>query len=307
MGVPLPPPFHRTLEGVATINSAVPMLASQLLNGLAYSMLIFLLAAGLSLTFGMMDVLNLAHGSFYMLGAYLGFTMVTRTGNFWLALLVVPPLVALAGMAVEYVLLRRVASRTHLDQVLLTLGLAFVIMDLVRWQWGGDVRSILPPDLLSGSLPILGRPFPVYRLFVIVFGLLQAALLGGLIERSRLGAVIRAGVSDREMASGIGVNIPGTFTLVFGLGTGLAGLSGVVAGPFLGMAPGMDFETLLIALIVVVVGGMGTLSGAFWGSLLIGLIETLGKVFFPQTALFLVYAAMAAVLLLRPQGLFGKG
>lgn len=287
---------------------SISTLLTQLLNGLAISMLLFLLAAGLSLIFGMMDVLNLAHGSLYMIGGYLGLALV-RGGllTFWWALLVVPLMVAAMGIIIEAGLLRRLYHRTHLDQVLLTLGLAFVTMDAVRWLWTADVLAFPAPKGLNHSIAFAGQSFPAYRLFVIAMGLTTALLLWLLLNRTRLGAAVRAGVSDKEMVTGLGIDIHTVFTMVFALGAGLAGLAGVVAGPMLGLNPGMDFDTLISTLIVVVTGGMGTISGAFWGSLLVGLTQTMGILFMPKTALFLIYALMAGVLLWRPGGLFGRG
>ena len=279
----------------------------QLLNGLAYSLLIFLIATGLSLIFGMMDVINLTHGSFYMLGAYLAYSLVGRTGdNFWLALVAAPLGVALIGAVLELGYLRPVYKRSHLDQVLLTFGFAYVFSDVVRTVWGSDIRSLPYSPMLQGAIEILGRPYPKYRFFVIVFGLVLALLLWLLLERTRLGSIVRAGVADQEMVSGLGINITLVFTAVFAVGAALAAVSGVIAGPVLGMHPGMDFDVLIVALIVVVVGGLGTFSGSFWGSLLIGIADTFGKVLQPDFSMALTFAVMAAVLLLRPAGLFGR-
>jgi branched-chain amino acid transport system permease protein len=279
----------------------------QVLNGLAYSLLIFLIATGFSLIFGMMDVINLAHGSFYMLGAYLAYSIVGRTGdNFWLALLVAPLGVALVGVLLEVGYLRPVYKRGHLDQVLLTFGFAYVFSDIVRTVWGSDIRSLAYSPALQGAVEIFGRPYPKYRFLTIVFGLLMALVLWLILERTRLGSIVRAGVADPEMVSGLGINIQVVFTAVFAAGAALAALSGVVAGPILGMHPGMDFDVLIVALIVVVVGGLGTFSGAFWGSLLIGIADTFGRVLQPDFAMALTFAMMAVVLLLRPAGLFGR-
>jgi branched-subunit amino acid ABC-type transport system permease component len=279
----------------------------QLLNGLAYSLLIFLIAAGFSLIFGMMDVINLAHGSFYMLGAYVAYSIAGRSGDgFWLALLIAPLVVALIGVGLEVGYLRPVYKRGHLDQVLLTFGFAYVFADVVRTVWGSSILSLAYAPVLQGTVEILGRPYPRYRFLVIVFGLLLALVLWLILERTRLGSVVRAGVADPEMASGLGINIQAVFTAVFAAGAALAALSGVVAGPILGMHPGMDFEVLIVALIVVVVGGLGSFSGAFWGSLLIGVADTFGKVLQPDFSMALTFALMAVVLLLRPAGLFGR-
>jgi len=278
----------------------------QVLNGVAFGLLIFLLATGLTLIFGMMDVINLAHGSFYMIGAYVGLSMVRITHNFWLALIVAPLVVAALGLLVEGSLLRPLYRRVQLDQVILTFGLAYMVSDIVKWIWGADIQSISPPSNLDGATELLGSFYPSYRLFVIGVGIVIAALLWAVQKRTRIGAIIRAGVADKEMVGGLGVNVGLVFTGVFMFGVALAAFSGVVAGPILGLYQGMDSDTLIIALIVVVVGGLGTLTGAFWGGLLIGLADTFGKVLIPEFALFLTFAVMALVLLLRPSGLFGR-
>jgi branched-subunit amino acid ABC-type transport system permease component len=277
----------------------------QALNGLAYSMLLFLLAAGLSLIFGLADIVNLAHGGFYVLGAYLGLSIARWSGSFWVALLTVPFLTAAAGFLLEWEFLRPLYRRTHLDQVLLTFGFAFVFTDVTRWLWGASVQSLPPPPGLDRSLPILGMSFPAYRLFVIALGGALALALWLGWGRSRLGAIVRAGVASKEMTQALGINVSAVFTGVFAFGTGLAGLAGVAASPILGVFPGVDFETLVVTLVVVVVGGLGTLSGSFWGSLLIGEADTFGKTLLPQAALIVIYLVMATVLLVRPTGLFG--
>lgn len=277
----------------------------QALNGCAYGMLLFLLAAGLSLIFGLMEIVNLAHGGFYLLGAYVGLSIVRWTGSFWLALAIAPLVTGGAGFLLEWPLLRPLYRRTHLDQILLTFGFAFVLTDVMRWLWGADVQSLPAPPGLEGSVVVLGTLFPAYRLFVIgAGGALALGLWLGLV-RSPVGAVVRASVANREMTQALGINVGAVFTGVFVFGTALAGLAGVAAAPILGVFPGVDFEILIVTLIVVVVGGLGTMSGAFWGSLLIGEAETFGKVLLPQTALVVIYIVMAAILLARPAGLFG--
>jgi branched-subunit amino acid ABC-type transport system permease component len=277
----------------------------QALNGCAYGMLLFLLAAGLSLIFGLMEIVNLAHGGFYLLGAYFGLSIVRWTGSFWLALAIAPLLTGGVGFLLEWPLLRPLYRRTHLDQILLTFGFAFVLTDLTRWLWGADVQSLPAPRGLDGSITILGTLFPVYRLFVIGAGVALALGLWLGLVRARFGAIVRAGVANREMTQALGIDIAAVFTGVFVFGTALAGLAGVAAAPILGVFPGVDFETLIVTLIVVVVGGLGTFGGAFWGGLLIGEAETFGKVLVPQVALVVTYLVMAAVLLVRPAGLLG--
>ncbi|MEK8035760.1 MAG: branched-chain amino acid ABC transporter permease [candidate division NC10 bacterium] len=285
---------------------ALPDLFAQALNGLSYGILLFLLSVGLTLIFGMLDVVNLAHGSFYMLGAYAGLTLIATTGNFWLALVAAPLVVGGIGALVERSCLRPLYRRQPLDQVLLTFGLIYLFEDLVKWTWGGRIRSIPAPDLFSGSVTVLGATVPSYRLFVIVFGLGMAVAVWLLIERTRLGSIIRAGVFDAEMTAGMGVNIHRVFTGVFAFGAALAGLSGVIAGPIQSAYPPMGASILIPALIVVVVGGLGSLKGSLVGSLIIGQAETFGKAWLPGASMLMIYLVMAAIVLLRPQGLFGR-
>jgi branched-subunit amino acid ABC-type transport system permease component len=287
----------------------VPVLSdlfAQALNGLAYGVLLFLLSVGLTLIFGMLDVVNLAHGSFYMLGAYAGLGMIAATGDFWLALLAAPLGVGLIGALIERSCLRPLYRRPTLDQVLLTFGFIYLFEDSVKWIWGGHIRSIPGPAVLAWSLPLGGGAYPAYRVFVIVFGLCMAVALWLLIERTRLGAVIRAGVFDAEMTAGMGINIHRVFTGVFAFGAALAGLSGVIAGPIQSAYPAMGVSILVPALIVVVVGGLGSLKGSLVGSLIIGQAETFGKAWLPEASLLMIYVVMALILLLRPQGLFGR-
>ncbi len=280
--------------------------ALQFLNGLAYSMLLFLLAAGLTIIFGMMDFMNLAHGSFYMVGAYLALTVTQRFDNFWLAILVVPLVVGLMALALERTMLQRVFQRGHLDQVLLTFGLALMIADLVKFIWGADIRSVPAPDVLKVPVTAFTITYPGYRLFVIVAGLALAGVLWYVQQRTRLGSIVRAGVDDKEMVRALGINISRVSALVFAGGAGLAALAGVIAGPYLSLQPGMDFDTLIPSLIVVVIGGLGTLRGSFFGALLVGIADTVGKVYSPDYSLMVIYAIMAVVLLARPSGLFGR-
>jgi branched-chain amino acid transport system permease protein len=279
----------------------------QALNGISFGALLFILAAGLSLIFGMMDVVNLAHGAFYMLGAYVALSVVRTTGSFWAALACVPLALGVLGLAIEPLLLRRLRGR-HLDQVLITVGVALVITDLIRLvpDWGAEVRSLPPPVELAGSVAILGNVYPVYRLFVIAFGVTLAVVLSAIHRRTRAGALIRAGVDDAQMLAALGVNTDRLFAVTYAIGAALAGLAGVVAAPVFGLQPGMDVDALVLSLIVVVVGGLGTLSGAQAGAALVGPADTFGKVLVPQFALFLIFAIMALVLLFRPSGLLGR-
>jgi branched-subunit amino acid ABC-type transport system permease component len=284
----------------------VPDFFGQALNGLAYGVLLFLLSVGLTLIFGMLDVVNLAHGSFYMLGAYAGLALIAATGSFWVALALAPLVVGAVGALLERTCLRALYGRPPLDQVLLTFGLIYLFEDTVKWLWGGRIRSIPPPDLFAGSVTIGDATVPSYRLFVIAFGLVLAVLLWLVIERTRLGAVVRAGVYDAEMSAGLGIDIHRVFTGVFAFGAALAALSGVIAGPIQSAYPAMGGEILVRTLIVVVVGGLGSLKGSLAGSLIIGQAETFGKAWLPDAAMLMIYVVMALVLLLRPQGLFGR-
>ncbi len=287
---------------------SLDFLLIQFLNGLAAGVSLFLLAAGLSIIFGLMDVMNLAHGSFYLLGAYIGLSILRATQNFWLALGLAPILVGLIGFGVERLLLRPLRGRGHLDQVLLTFGLALIAADVVRAVpgWGAQVRAFPPPAELAMSVPLGTGQYPVYRLFAIAVGLLLAVALALLIGRTQLGAIVRAGVADVEMVSGLGINISLVFSIVFALGAALAAFGGVMTAPITSLRPGLDADTLILTLIVVVVGGLGTLRGAFWGSLLIGQVDNFGRGLFPDYALFSIYVIMAVILLLRPSGLFGR-
>jgi branched-chain amino acid transport system permease protein len=281
------------------------LFVAQLLNGLVYGVLLFLMAAGLSLIFGLMNVVSLAHGSFFMLGAYLGLAIFKATGSFWLAFVLAPIPVAGIGIVMELLFLRPLYRRGHMDQVLLTFGFTFVFLDLVQTIWGRAVLHLWAPAGLHGIVHIGLGVFSAYRLFLIGFGFAIALVLWLLLERSRIGAMVRAGVDNAIMAAGLGANIPALFSGIFGFGVALAALGGIAAAPILGLYPGMDSEILIPAFIVIVIGGMGSLRGAFVGSLLIGIVDTFGKAYFQGVALFLIYLAMLAVLLVRPQGLFG--
>lgn len=278
-------------------------LAIQLLNGLQLAGLLFLLSVGLSVVFGLMNFINLAHGTLYMLGAYIGLSVAGATGSFWLALIAAPLAIAAIGAVFHLVLLRRMQAASPMKQVLVTFGLIFVGIDTVRYFWGNYAQAIAPPELFAGSVTIVGETYPAYRLFIIGLALLVFGLLWLGLERTRLGAAVRAGVDDRETAAALGVNVDLAFFVVFCLGCGLAGLAGVVAAPVLSAYPGMDMSILILTLIVVVIGGPGSLKGAALGALLIGLTETFGQVLMPTLASAIIYIVMALVLLLRPAGL----
>jgi branched-subunit amino acid ABC-type transport system permease component len=279
---------------------------SQALNGFVFGVLLFLLASGLSLIFGLMGVVNLAHGSFFMLGAFIGLSIARMTGSFWWALVLAPIPVALVAVLMETVFLRRLYQREKLDQVLLTFGFSFVFTDVVETFWGKDTFNLSEPRGLEDSIEILGNFYPSYRLALLAFGLVAALILWLVIERTRAGAMVRAGVDDAATAMGIGLNVPLLLTTTFACGAALAAVAGVVAGPILGVYSGVDVEVLIPAFIVIVVGGMGSLKGAFVGSLVIGMADTFGKAYLPDTAMFLTYVAMILILIVRPGGLFGQ-
>ena len=283
----------------------IQTIITQLVNGLVYGMLLFMMSAGLSLIFGLMNVVNIAHGSFFMLGAFFAMTIMKMTDSFWVALALGWIPAVIIGVAMERIFIRKLYSRGHLDQVLLTFGFTFVFADAVRWVWGTEIRDIPVPEILSGVIEAGGVILPKYRLFLIVFGGLVALLLWLFLERSRVGAMVRAGVDDAFTAAGIGINVPALFATIFALGVGLAAVGGAVAGPILGVFPGMDIEILIPAFIVVVIGGMGSLRGAFVASIFVGIVDTFGKAYFPDFALFIIYLLMVVVLLTRPNGLFG--
>ena len=281
------------------------VLAVQTLNALVYGILLFLISVGLSLVLGLMNVVSLAHGSFFMLGAYLALAILDLTGSFWAALVLAPLPVAVIGALIEIGFLRPLYRRGHLHQVLMTFGFTYVFADLVKIVWGTDIHAIRPPSVLAGVVPLFDGQFPTYRLFLIGAGIVLIALLWFLVDRSRLGAMVRASVDNAPVAEGLGVNVSVLFTLVFALGAGLAAIAGVIAAPILGVAPGMDVEWLIPAFIVIVIGGMGNLRSAFVGSLLVGAADTFGKAYIPQASLFLIYLVVVLVLLVKPSGLVG--
>jgi branched-chain amino acid transport system permease protein len=267
-------------------------------------MLLFLLAAGLSLIYGLMRMLNLAHGSYYILGGYVGLATIKVTGSFVLAALAATAVVTLIGVVMERFFLRRFPEQ-ELPQALLTFGFLLIFADLSLWLWGGTPQTLPKPEIFERSIRMGTIVFPSYRLFVIGVGLVIGLGLWWLQEGTRLGAMIRAGVDDAEMARGTGVNVGLLSTAVFALGAFLAALGGIIGGPFVGVYPGADFEILEMALVVVIIGGLGSLKGAFVGGLLVGLLDNFGKALFPELALFTVFAPMAIILAIRPTGLFG--
>lgn len=277
----------------------------QTLNGLSFSMLLFLIAAGFTLIFGLMQIINIAHGSFYLLSAYIGLTILRATENFLLATIIAPFAAAVVGIAMQSLFLRRLHMK-HLQQVLLTFGFVLIIADLCLWVWGGDSFALPKPSIFKGSIWMGSVVFPSYRLFVILVGVIIAVGLWIFQEKTKFGAIVRAGVDDEEMLRGSGINIQLVFIGVFGLGAFLAGIGGIIGGPFVGIYPGVDLHILLLALVVVVIGGVGSLKGAFVGSLFVGLIDNFGKALFPEISMFTLFAPMAIILAIRPTGIFGK-
>jgi branched-chain amino acid transport system permease protein len=277
----------------------------QTLNGISFGMLLFLLAAGLSLIYGLMKILNLTHGSFYLWGGYVGLLVVRATGNLFLAALASGLAIAFIGALMERFLLRRL-YRQELPQTLLTFGFLFIFSDLGIFIWGGNPQTIPRPAMLSQSVQLGEFFYPSYRLFIIAFGFLVAGLLWWIQEGTRTGAMLRAGVDDEEIARALGINVSLLFTAVFALGAFLAALGGTMGGPIMGVYPGADFDVMLLGFVVIIIGGLGSLRGALVGGLIVGLLDNFGKVFFPEFALFTIFAPMALILAVRPLGLFGQ-
>ena len=277
----------------------------QTLNGLTFAAVLFLLASGLSLIYGLMGVLNLAHGSFYLVGAFIGLAAMNRFDNFLIGAVVAVVAVAAMGALVQRLLISRVQDNLS-AQVLLTFGLVLVAADITLWIGRGRIRVLPKPSAFDGAVDLGVATYPKYRLLVIGVGVVVALGSWLLQDHTKLGAILRAAVDDQEMAGGIGTNVPRLFTMVFALGAGLAALAGVMAGPFFGVFQGVDLEVLILAFVVVIVGGTGSLTGAIVGSLAIGLADTFGKVWFPELANVTVFLPMAVILVLRPAGLFGR-
>src|SRR5688572_14341655 len=277
----------------------------QIFNGVSYGALLFLLAGGLSLIFGMMRIVNMTHGSYYLIGGYVALTMIWWLGSFALGILTAACAIALIGICEWNAFLKRLGGQ-ELGQVLTTMGFAFIFQDLALVIWGGDPYTIPVPAALSGSWQVGTLFFPVYRVFMVGVAAFIGLVLWLVVERTRLGAQIRATVDDPEMARGVGINVYRISMGVFALGAVLAALSGVVAGGFVGVYPGGDFEILPYAFVVVIVGGMGSLKGALIGSLMVGLLDNFGKALFPELSYFTLFAPMAAILAVRPTGLFGR-
>lgn len=282
------------------------ILVEQALNALALAGLLFLVSVGLSLVFGILRVVNFAHGVFYMLGAYLGFTAVVVSGWFWPSLLVVPPLVGAVGALLEASTLRFIYRRPPIYQLLLTFGLALILEESVRVLYGPTAKGIEPPPLLQGAVEIAGTFYPRYRLFLVVLGLVVGLGVWLFLQRTRTGLVIRAVAQNSEMADCLGADVARVRTLVFGAACALAGLGGVAAGPMTTAYLGMGIGVIVDAFVVVVIGGLGSIGGSMAGSLIVGAAQTWGAFYLPETAMVIMYAVMGVILIFRPWGLFGE-
>ena len=283
------------------------ILLIQVLNGVQYGLLLFLVASGLTLIFGIMGVINLAHGSFYMMGAYIAFSLTELLGNFWLAIVIGIPLGVAIGLMLELLLFRRLYRREHLYQVLLTYGLILIMEELRSLLVGDDVHGIAIPAPFDVSIRLTDTlSYPVYRLLMSAICLAMAGFMALVIQRTRLGMTIRAGAHNPEMVERLGIDIGLVYRIVFAAGVALAAFAGMIAAPVASVYPGMGNQILIVSFVVVVIGGIGSIKGAFLGSLLIGLADTFGQVLAPQIAGMTVYMLMAAVLLWRPAGLFGR-
>jgi branched-chain amino acid transport system permease protein len=309
-------------QRAGTVSTDAILIFEQCLNGLQFGLMLFLLAAGLTLVFGIMDMINLAHGSLYMIGAYLAATLVPATGSFWLGVALAAGGTAVIGMLLEISVLRTLYQRDHLSQVLATFALLLIANELVRIIFGDQALLLNAPEALSGPVELLpGFTYPSYRLVIIAVGLVVAFALYALVAHTRIGMLVRAGASNREMALAMGVNVKRLFTAVFGVGAALCALAGAMLGPLLAVQVGMGESILILAFVVIVIGGIGSIRGALLGALLVGIVDTAGRTLLPMTlraimppaiasnlgpalASILIYVLMVAVLFWRPQGLF---
>ncbi len=279
----------------------------QLLNALQYGMVLFLVASGLTLVFGILGVINLAHGAFYMLGAYLAYGIAAATGSFWLALIGGVAIAFVVGLLLENVFIKRLYGRDHLAQVLLSFGLILVLDEVRQLLFGKDVHSVAPPQGFGGTIQLTDNlSYSVYRLAICVFCLAMAAAIFYVIQRTKIGMIVRAGAENREMTRALGISFDTVNRYVFAVGIAMAALGGIVVSPVSTVFPGMGDSMLILSFVVVVLGGIGSITGAAIGALLIGLTDTFGKVFFPSVSSILIYVLMAAVLLWRPNGILGR-
>jgi branched-chain amino acid transport system permease protein len=277
----------------------------QLFNGISFGMLLFLLASGLSLIFGLLRIVSMVHGVFYLWGGYIAYSVVTGTGSYVLAMMAAAAAVCVFGIFVERYLFRKVHG-DEIRQILLTFGLMMILAELTLFIWGGASVIIQRPSWLAFAVRLGPITVPAYRIALTLTGLFVALVLWLLIDKTRLGAMVRAAVDNREIAAASGIPVTLVFTGVFGVGAALAGFAGAIGGAFVGLYPGADFEILLLAFIVVIVGGIGSVAGAFVGSLFVGLVDSFGKVFFPELAMFTLFVPVVVVLLFKPTGLFGR-
>jgi branched-chain amino acid transport system permease protein len=282
------------------------MYVAQGIHGLAYGMILFLVASGLTLIFGMMGILNLAHASFFMLASYISYTVLHVTGNFWLALLIAPVVTAVIGVLMERFMLRRVHAFGHIGELILTVGVAMVILAGVKVFWGTENLPLPVPEVLQGLVSVAGLEYPIYRIFIIVMALVLLAILTVILYKTRLGMVVRAAVSDADMVNALGINVPLVFMAVFGIGTWMAGVAGIAIAPILTVFPGLADQMGMDAFMVVVTGGFGSLGGAFLVSILFGLLSSYGVQFVSTLAPVLMFVFMAIVLVIKPMGLFGE-
>jgi branched-chain amino acid transport system permease protein len=279
----------------------------QLLNGVQYGLVLFLVASGLTLVFGILGVINLAHGAFYMLGAYVAYWITAQTGSFWIALIGGVAIAFLAGLLLEEIFVKRLYGRDHLVQVLMSFGLILVLDEIRQILFGKDVHSVPPPEFLRGSIQLTDvLSYPVYRIALCVFCLAVAAAIFFVIQRTRIGMIVRAGAENRDMTRALGIPFDLVNRYVFAAGIVLAALGGIVVAPISTVFPGMDNQMLILSFVVVVLGGIGSVAGAAIGALLIGVADSFGKVFFPNFSSFSVYLLMALVLLWRPTGIMGR-
>jgi branched-chain amino acid transport system permease protein len=281
------------------------MYVAQGIHGIAFGMVLFLIASGLNVIFGMMGILNLAHGAFFMLSAYFCYSVISITGSFWVALLLAPIFTAFFGIIIEKFFIRKVQIMGPMGELILTLGIAMVILGGVKIFWGTENLPVTVPPILEGMVSMGNLEYPIYRLFMIALAVVILAIMTLLLYKSRLGKIVRAAVSDREMVNALGINIPLVFMLIFGIGTWMAGIAGVVIAPILTVFPGLADQVGMYAFIIVVTGGFGSLKGAFIVSIIFGLLSSYGIQFLSQLAPVLIVGFMALVLAIRPEGLFG--
>lgn len=288
------------------MDSMTAVYIAQGLHGLAYGMLLFLVASGLTLIFGMMGILNIAHASFFMLSGYFCYQILQWTGNFWVGLLIAPLLTAIVGVVVERFLLRRMRAFGHVGELLVTVGIMLIILESVQYFWGTESLPLPPPHILEGMVSIAGIAYPIYRLFVIGMALFVLVILFLILYKTRIGMIVRAAVNDPDMVNALGINIPVIFSLVFAVGTWMAGLAGVAIAPIITVFPGLADQIGMDAFVVVITGGFGSLGGAFLVSIIYGLLNSYGIQFISQLAPVLMFIVMALVLIVKPMGLFGE-